>query len=213
MKRIILTAAALCLTAGAAMFARPSAGPQDTPPEPGQVPERLSSEEIAARLTDEMAATLDLTEKQYKKLSKFNVKDQQELESLRGGFGGPGMGGPGGPGGPGGGPGMGGPGMGGPGGPGGPGMGGPGGRPGMGGPGGPGQGGPGMGPQGGPQGMPDLSDLEEYWAKKEKKLRKILSDEQFEKWYGLHPEQFGIRKDPNDKLPFDGLAPQDAPKQ
>lgn len=38
----------------------------------------------------------------------------------------------------------------------------------------------------------DLAELEEYWAKKEKKLRKILGDDNFEIWYSLHPEEFGL---------------------
>ncbi len=189
MKKVILTVASFCLMAGIAVFAQPAgnAGSQDEQQGPGQAPEQLTTEEIAARLTDEMNTTLDLTQKQYKKLSKFNLKDQQEQEELLGNFAGPRPGGPNG----------------------GPGMGGPGGQGGQG-----GQGGPGMGPQGnGPQGTPDLSELEDYWAKKEKKLRKILTDEQFDKWYGLHPEQFGVRKNPDDKMPFDGVVPKDAPKQ
>ena len=72
--------------------------------------------------------------------------------------------------------------------PGGPGMG-------QGGPGAPGQGGPGMGgqrPQGPPQGMQQLSDdeIDKIIAKKEKKLRKILTLEQFNAWASAHPEEF-----------------------
>ncbi len=204
MRKVVLTFAGICLWAGTAVFSTAgsaASAPQDEQKVKDEVAEQLTTEEIAAKLTDEMSSVLDLTQKQYKKLSKFNLKDQEEFEALTsgrfggpGGPGGPGMGGPGGR--PGGGPG------GGPGGrPGGPGMGGPGG-PGMGGPGGPG--GPGMGP-GGPHGAPDLSELEAYWTKKEKKLRKILTDEQFDKWYSLHPEQFGVRPEQS----FDELTPKE----
>ncbi len=65
-----------------------------------------------------------------------------------------------------------------------------------------------MRPEGLPMVTPDLSELEAYWAKKEKKLRKILGDEQFDKWYSIHPEQFGVveRPTPLDG-PQDGTAP------
>ena len=70
----------------------------------------------------------------------------------------------------------------------------------MGGPGG-GMGGPGMGqggrPQGPPPGMTQLSDeeMEKIISKKEKKLRKILSAEQFDQWAKNHPEEFTIVKE------------------
>ncbi len=181
MKKIIV--AAFCAFAGAVLFAQAPMGqmPQGGPR--GPMPVQLSAEEKAAQITEEMQAKLNLTEKQVKKVAKFNKKDQQQQESLMGGSRPTGMpqGGPGGMGPQGGMPG---------------GMG-QGGRP-QGMP----QGGPGgMGPQGGmPQGGPmmgaqvDEEEMEKYWAKKEKKLRKIIGDAEFEKWLKMHPEQFGIKQ-------------------
>ncbi len=179
--------------AGSVVFAQ--SGPQ-LPPEgqgfaPGMQPgegmpfQRLSPEEAAEKLTAEMVEALDLTDKQVKKVTKFNKKDQEDFQSLyMSNFPRPGMGG---------GP-MGGPGMGRPGGM-------PGGMPGG------GPDGAGMRPEGGfPMVTPDLSELESYWAKKEKKLRKILGDEEFGKWYALHPEQFGVVERPAG-APQDGTAP------
>ncbi len=167
--------------------------------QPGQGFERpfenTTPEEAAEKLTAEMVEVLNLTDKQVKKVTKFNEKDQKNLQSLyTGGFGGgPGFGG-----------GM--PGGGMPGGFGG-GFGGPGGMPGGGMPGG-GPGGAGMRPEGGfPMMAPDLSELEDYWAKKEKKLRKILGDEEFGKWYTLHPEQFGVRPERPEGGPQNRPAP------
>ncbi len=193
MKKIVLSIAAFCFAAGMMALAQPG-GQMQGPPQEGNT-QSFPTEEIAMRLTEQMSSELGLTDKQFKKLYKFNVQDVEKLLEFRangirpvrfGGQGGPGMG-PGGQGGPGMGPGgQGGPGMG----PGGQGGGRPGG-PGM------GPGGPGMGnPQGGERPAIDqdsIAEMEQYWANKEKKLRKILTGEQFDKWYTAHPEQFGIR--------------------
>ncbi len=204
--------------AGTAVYAQPTQQrPDGAPFGPGMQMgegferpfENMTPEESAEKLTAEMTEVLELTAKQVKKVTKYNVKDQETLQSLYTssfeGFGGPMGGGSGGPGGrPGG---FGGPMGGGPGGfggrPGGMPGGGPGGMPG-------GQGSPGMMPEGGfPPMTPDLSELEEYWSKKEKKLRKILGDEQFGKWYALHPEQFGVRAER--PTPFDLPQDENAP--
>ena len=158
---------------------------QERPP----IKERPTVEQEAQMKTDQMAAELNLDEKQIKKVYKFYKSDIQyrrehfEFAGPRpdgdfpappsGGFpgGGPGGMGPGGPGGMG------------PGGPGGMGPGGP--RPG---------GGPGMRPGNPPSGMPafgeiDYEKLDKYNAKQDKKLRKIIGDENFEKWRAAHPQE------------------------
>ncbi len=132
------------------------------------------------QMTRKMVKDLNLDEKQTKKVTKLNKKYQQLIEGAkapsagarngqgrRGGFGGPGGGPGGGFGGFGGGmPGGGGPGMGG-------------GMPG-------GFGGPG-GPDGnGPEGAGQASyDYEKKQAKYDKKMRKLLSDKQYEGYLNL----------------------------
>ena len=61
-------------------------------------------------------------------------------------------------------------------------------RPGAGGP------GPGMRPGNPPFQMPafgeiDYEELEKYNAKQDKKLRKIIGDENFERWRAAHPQR------------------------
>ena len=149
----------------------PQMGAPGAPGAPGQMAPN------AKMKAERMKQELSLTDKQYKKVLKVFEQEEDAMHPDDGGQmpgGGPGMG----QGGPGqGGPGMGGPGMG------------------QGGPGAPGQGGPGMGgqrPQGPPQGMQQLSDdeIDKIIAKKEKKLRKILTLEQFNAWASAHPEEF-----------------------
>lgn len=56
-------------------------------------------------------------------------------------------------------------------------------------------GGPGMRPGNPPSGMPafggevDYEALEKYNTKQDKKLRKIIGDENFEKWRAAHPQE------------------------
>lgn len=180
-----------------------SAQPQGDRPSP---PKQRTPEEIAEKEATRMKSEINLTDKQYKKVYKLIKKDQKYRQSQAekqfaggmppqgGGMGGPGMGsGPGGMGGGmmGGGPG----GMGG-------GMmgGGPGGMGGMGGPGGgsmggsrPPQGDMGQGPrpEGGQMGMGPREDFvtEEYLEKQERKLKKILTAEQYSKWRSKHPAE------------------------
>lgn len=170
---------------------------------------RPSAKQIAEAQSKRMAKELNLSEKQYKQVYSLNLEEQNLRERLMKsgpmgprpdgtgpGMGGPGMGGPGGPG------------MGGPGGPGmgrpdmrGPGNGGPGmGAQGNGGPrrdnqgaAGPGKdfsgkGQPGMGPHNGRPQMTDIEDhaeMQKFRQKKEKKLRKILTKEQFDRWEAM----------------------------
>ena len=162
----------------------------------GEMPElpMVSPEESATQRTDEMDRVLHLDKKQYKKIYKIFLKEENAREAARfGGFGGgfP-MGGPGGF--------EGGMPMGGPGGFGGgmPPMGGPGG--GFGGPGG------GMPPMGDFEGMPgdfpgspqkatvngkDI-DSDEYIDAREKKFQKILTPEQYSHWRRIHPDPSGF---------------------
>jgi len=161
------------------------------PPQGNRMPPKMKTpEEIAQIKSDQMKAEVGLTDKQYKKVYKLIKQDQeyrqeQMSNQFGGGMppqGGPGMGGPGGQGGfgggmpPQGGGNFGGGGMppqGGPGGQGGPGMGGPGG------PGGPGMDGPACN---------QVSD--EYLEKQDKKLKKILTEEQYNKWRSKHPAEY-----------------------
>ena len=177
MNRMILMAAGLAMMLSAA--AQPSDERPQMPERP-QMKERPTVEQEAQIKTDQMAAELGLDEKQIKKVYKFFKSDiQYRRENFEfggprpdGNFPAPPSGGrPGGQGGfPGGGPG---------------GMG-PGGFPG---------GGPGMRPGNPPSGMPafggevDYEELEKYNAKQDKKLRKIIGDENFEKWRAAHTQE------------------------
>lgn len=120
-------------------------------------------ERSAKQLTDKMQKELGLTDKQYKKIYKLNLKEQEKMVELfskrpEGNF--PPRNGerPQGPRPPMGGP-QGGPGK-------------PGERPGM------------KGPR--PEGN---SELEELRAKNEKKLKKILTAEQYAKWQKIQPQR------------------------
>lgn len=143
-------------------------------------PEAQTPEKVAARETDEMKDELQLTDKQYKKIYKLNLKEEKQrqkaiLENVNGGWQRPPMGG----GRPemGGGPGMGAPGMGGP----------EMGTPDMGQP-------PVDGENGHPRGegfhhrmgkptlTPEVQALAKQAEKKDKSLKKILSTEQYEQW-------------------------------
>ena len=165
MKRMILMAAGLAMMLSAA--AQPS-GERPQMPERPQMKERPTVEQEAQMKTDQMAAELGLDEKQIKKVYKFFKSDiQYRRENFEFG-GGPRPDGnfpapPSGvrPGGQGGFPG----------------------------------GGPGMRPGNPPSGMPDFGgevdyeELEKYNAKQDKKLRKIIGDENFEKWRAAHPQE------------------------
>lgn len=199
MKKSLLFIPALMICFSA-LYAQPQGGTR--PPQPQESgrpapPKQISPEEFAKGQADMMKAELGIDQKQYKKVYNFFKKDQEHRQSQSNSFNGfpPPPGGMGGPGGmPGGGMPDGGGGMGGPGG----GMRGPGGGMqggGMGGPGGgmpgggqgmSGQGGPrdGMGP--GPEGM-QVSD--EYLEKQEKKLKKILTPDQYSAWRAKHPAE------------------------
>lgn len=149
--------------------------PEGAPEQRRERPEmpKMTSEQIAHQMTDRMDRMLTLTDSQYQKIYKINLKEVKEMEadsvfmSRRGGFGGP-MG-------PGFGPRPGGPGMGPR--PGGPGM------------------GPGMGsaPEGGRLSEEQLEQLrverEKARVKKDKKLRKILTDEQYGIWVKAEQER------------------------
>ncbi len=181
MKHNLLLAAA-CLLFSFGLSAQPQGRPEP--------PKQESAEELAQKKVDLMDSELGLTKKQYKKAYKLFKKDfQYRQDAMEEKMSERPQGGPGGMGGPGGG-------MGGPGGgmgPGGMGMGGPGGGMGMGGPGGMGAPDgmePGSRPEGGP-GMNPMDDVitEEYLEKQEKKLKKILTDEQYTAWRAKHPAE------------------------
>ena len=185
MKRLFVFAAAALIVLSAA--AQPG---NDERPQPK---ERPSVEEEAQMKTDQMAAELTLTAKQLKKVYKFFKKDiKYRRENFEPGVPRPGGNHPAPPSGdfpgrgnfPGGGPG----GMG----PGGP-------RP-------SGSGGPGMRPGNPPSGMPpfgeiDYEALEKYNAKQDKKLRKIIGDENFAIWRAAHPQEVPRMPEPKFEQP------------
>ncbi len=148
-----------------------------------QLPREIPSPEGNARkITNAMKKGLSLTDKQYDKLYKLNLKEQRELfgnkqQARQGGprSGGQGMGGrpPGGGGQMGGG--MGGGRMGG-------------GQPPMGGGQRPSMDGEGQGMPGGAAKEKTEKDLQKAAAKKEKKIKKILTNEQYEKWQNMSAE-------------------------
>ena len=153
--------------------------------EPGKKP---TLQQIAHKITDEMDRELDLTDKQYQKIYKLNLKELKEAEadSLYLGRGGmqPGFGPR---------PGM-----------------GPGPRPG-----GPGMG-PGMGERPEKQEFQPLTETqmkelreahEKARIKKDKKMRKILTDEQYYKW--IRSEQARLSKMHNHR--HGGPRPDGAP--
>ena len=186
--RFICTAA-VALTfssfAASAQMQRPDR-PEGMPgPEHHQM--SLTPRQRAEQRTDEMDKAVRLDDKQYKKIYKIFLKEENAKETAMGNGGPMGMP-PGGMGGgrpPQGGGFQGGPAMGGgvPGGPGGPGAGGP------------------------PSGMPfpgDFSepqkpavggkeiDSDEYIDSREEKFKKILSAEQYDSWRKLHPDPSGF---------------------
>lgn len=197
--RILTIAAFMLLSTG--IYAQAPRGERPAPPK------MKSPEEIAQKEADMMKEEVGLTDKQYKKVYNLVKKDwqyrQDQAENRFSGMGGPGgmppQGGMGGPGGMGGGPdggfsgGMGGfGGMGGSGGMGG-------GMPPQGGMGGGPEGGfsGGMPPQGGqrPEGGPGMGPggdivTEEYLEKQDKKLKKILTEDQYNKWRAKHPAEY-----------------------
>lgn len=155
----------------------------DEPQQEKQAPakEIPNPEKTARRLTDEMDKVLNLTEKQYKKIYKLNLKEEREkLEALIGrgdkeagrppmmdGGGQPPMMGGGQP----------------------PMMGGRGGHP-M------------MRPSGDHEKMKE--DIEKRAEKKMKKLRKILSDEQYDLWLTMKPKQPAPHPMPEAGMPAPG---------
>ena len=135
------------------------------PPEPPQMPP-MTIEERAQKMTDRLSELLNLTEKQYKKVYRLNLNELKEMEADSLFLGRRGMGF----------------------GPGGPGFG-PGGQGGPGGPGGRAQFERDMEKAGreftplSPQQMEQLKAArEQARLKKDKKMRKILSDEQYGIW-------------------------------
>ena len=181
MKRMILLAAGLAMVLSAAAQ---TGGDGQQRPERPQMKERPTVEQEAQALTDQMAAELELTDKQVKQVFNYfksDIKYRRENFEFSGprpdgdfpsppsgdfpGRGGFPSGGPGGPGGMR-----------------------PSGPPPSGGPGG-------MRPGNPPSGRPpfaqeiDYEALEKYNAKQDKKLRKIIGDENFEKWSAAHPQE------------------------
>ncbi len=165
---------AICLTCGAVQLQAQEPEPRAEQKElPREVP---SPEKAAQRITDQMQKELQLTDKQYKKVYKLNLKEQKKIFSTRLAGMRPPMGAM-------------------------PDMNGE--RPPM-----PmGEGGmmPGMGggrpPMGGP-GMPHMAkdsaeELQKAAASKEKKLKKILTEEQFAKWQKMRDEQKPPRRPHN----------------
>lgn len=167
---------AVCLTCGAVQLQAQEPGPGTEQKElPREVP---SPEKAAQRITDRMKKELQLTDKQYKKVYKLNLKEQKKIFAARQegaemrqpmgerpdrngerppmpmGEGGmrPGMGG---------------------------------GRPPM--------GGPGMARMD----KDSAEELQKAAASKEKKLKKILTEEQFAKWQKMRDEQKPPRRPHN----------------
>lgn len=163
-------------------YAQPHSG-EARPAEP---PQRMTPEQIATRKTEHLNRELGLTEKQFKKVYKIYLKQAQtlqgEMESRfaeRMESGRPPMGGPGGPGG---------------------GM-----RPG---PGGPDM--RGERPEGMPRGMmPGISmeESEKDLAARDKKMKKILSEDQYAKWRKLESQMEERRMRGMNALPEEEKRP------
>lgn len=158
----------------------------DGPRPERQERKKVDPAEVAQKTVDQLNAVVGLNDDQYKKLYKFHLNLEKSRLAEQENMGFPGGRPGGGPGGfPGGGPG--GPGMGGPGGPGGFSGGGPGGN------GGPGGGRPQMSEERREmirEMMEERRAAEEARQQKiEKKYRKILTPEQFEKWETYEAEQ------------------------
>lgn len=189
MKKIVC---ALCLATLLPVSSTASATTvADEPQQEKQTPvkEIPNPEKTARRLTDEMDKVLNLTEKQYKKIYKLNLKEEREkLEALIGRgdkeAGRPPMMGGGRP------PMMDGGGQ--------PPMMGGGQPPMMGGRGGH----PMMRPSGDHEKMKE--DIEKRAEKKMKKLRKILSDEQYDLWLTMKPKQPAPHPMPEAGMPAPG---------
>lgn len=167
MKRIILITAALAI--GLAAAAQPGNQKKAYPGKPGEKIQPLTVEQEAQMKVDQMTSELVLTPKQVKKLTSYFKKDityRRENFPMAGGRGPKGL-----P--PGGGP--------------------QGGRPQGMGPGGHPGGGPGMrldGQGGRPPQMDseiDFEKLDKYNQKQEKKLRKILGEDNYSLWRSKHP--------------------------
>lgn len=181
MKKIVC---ALCLATLIPVSSTASATTvADEPQQEKQAPvkEIPNPEKTARRLTDEMDKVLNLTEKQYKKIYKLNLKEEREkLEALIGRgdkeAGRPPMMGGGRP----------------------PMMDGGGQPPMMGGRGGH----PMMRPSGDHEKMKE--DIEKRAEKKMKKLRKILSDEQYDLWLTMKPKQPAPHPMPEAEMPAPG---------
>ena len=185
----LICAVAVSLTLSA--FSASAQMPKPERPEGGPRPEHhqmaLTPRQRAEQRTNEMDKAIRLDDKQYKKIYKIFLKEENAKETAMGNGGpmGPPPGGMGGGRPPQGGGFSGGPAMGGgfPGGPGGPGAGGP--PSGM----------PSQGNFGEPQkpavGGKDI-DSDEYIDAREEKFRKILSAEQYATWRKLHPDPSGF---------------------
>lgn len=182
-RKIMLLAASVLICTG---VSAQDAGRGGTRPEnpAGEHMQRMTPKDAATRRTDDMDREIGLSEKQYKKIRKIFLKEENARNSAM-------QAGPGGmpPGGPGEKPGGGHPSPGGFGG----GM--PGG---FGGPGGHG-GGPGMPLQ---DGFPAMErqipmvggkaiDSDEYIDAREEKFKKILTPEQYGRWRRIHPDPSG----------------------
>ena len=174
----------LALLMAVSSFLASAQPPQRLPMGPGHgempdKPVRMSAKEKAERRTDKMHETVNLTEKQYKKIYKIYLKEENAKEAaMNGPMGMPPGGFPGGgfPGGPGGFP--------------------DGGFPG--GPGDPGAGGPpagmtfpdGFGASKATVGGKEI-DSDEYIDESEAKFQKILTPEQYAAWRAKNPDPTG----------------------
>lgn len=175
-KKIKMTGLAVCLACCTGLvYAQETSVAQERQQQEKRLPREVPNpEKMATQMTNQMKESLQLTDKQYKKIYKINLKEQKEFFQSMQNSGGQR-------------PPMGGLGM-----QGGPGM--QGGRPPMGGPGEPpmmGEGGfPGR--AGGAMMNKNDADSQKKAAEaKEKKIKKILTAEQYEKW---QTEQAAARK-------------------
>ena len=153
MKRVLTLVAALVMAFTAVAQPPQGQGPRGDFPKDGPKFERMDPEKVAQNQTDQLDQLVTLTPKQYKKISTFNKRQAEERQSETETFRPEGF---------------------------------PGGRP------------DGMGPGMGPGGMPprdgqfrpgpgmqngDMKELmESQRVEREKKYRKILTPEQYQKW-------------------------------
>lgn len=186
-KKIRMTGLAVCLACCTGLvYAQETSAVQERQQQEKRLPREVPNpEKIATQMTNQMKESLQLTDKQYKKIYKLNLKEQKEFFQSMQNSGGQR-------------PPMGGPGM-------------QGGRPPMGGPGEPPMMGEGSFPGITGRSMMNKNDADSQKKAaeaKEKKIKKILTAEQYEKW---QTEQAAAHKKASQRRPSKERRPSVGP--